>query len=113
MKDIRYTGYEIHMGETVPEFEMNTEKMMTCWIKRVRNLYQLFVFAETDTSDEYNLFLGQVRPYGDLVRYDVWIDTDNEPTVRIEKDDVVVWTQLEEPDEVKYGDIWIDVNVEG
>lgn len=94
------------------EFEMNSEKMMTCWIKRVRNLYQLFVFAETDTSDEYNLFLGQVRPYGDLVRYDVWIDTDNEPTVRIAKEDVVIWKQLTEPDDVKYGDIWIDVNVE-
>ena len=90
-------------------FEMNFDKIMTCWIKRVNNLYEIYNFVERDTSDEYNLFLGQVRPMSDLARYDVWIDLDKDPTIRIEKDDVVVWITENEPTEdLNDNDIWID-----
>ena len=64
-------------------------------------------------SDEYNLFLGTNRPSSDCVKYDLWINTDVTPTVRIQKDDVVVWKQLAEPTEnLEYGNIWIDVDLE-
>ena len=89
-------------------FQMNSTSLMTCWIRRVNNLYELSVFQDRDTSDEYNLFLGSVRPYNDVVRYDVWIDTYQTPTVRIEKEDVVIWQQLEEPQSAEIGNIWID-----
>ena len=94
-------------------FTMDENKLMTCWIKRVRNLYELKVFVETDTSDEYNLFLGLIRPSNDITRYDVWINLDYEPTVRIDKEDVVIWKQLTEPANPAVNDIWIDIDTEG
>jgi len=90
-------------------FEMDETSLITCWIRRVNNLYELTVFNGRDTSSEYNLYLGSVRPYSDVMRYDLWIDTDRTPTVRIEKEDVVVWKQLTEPETAEFGNIWIDV----
>jgi len=94
------------------EFVMDDTKMMTCWIRRINNLYELTVYTDTDSSDEYNLFLGSVRPSSELTRYDVWLDVDGEPTVRIDKDDVVIWQQLEEPVNPQVNDIWIDIDME-
>ena len=91
---------------------MNGDSLITCWIRRINNLYEITVFTNQDTSDEYNLFLGSIRPYSDVMRYDVWIDIDKSPTVRIEKGDVVIWKQLEEPVDAKIGDIWIDLEEE-
>ena len=94
-------------------FDMEDKNIMTCWIKRVNNLYELYIFVEQDMSDEYNLFLGEIRPSTDLTRYDVWIDLDYNPTIRIDKDNVVVWKQLEEPTEnLHNNDIWINDEVE-
>lgn len=93
-------------------FQMSSTDMMTCWIKRVNNLYELFVFKSRDISLEYNLFIGSIRPYSEAIRYDVWINTDKSPTVRIEKDDVVIWKQLEEPTNAEWGNIWIDMEEE-
>ena len=95
-------------------FYMDGENILTCWIRRKNNIYELTTFVEDDMSADYNLFLGELRPISDLEKYDVWIDTDNNPTIRIAKEDVVIWTQLEEPSEnLNENDIWIDVNVIG
>lgn len=95
-------------------FIFDETRLATCWIKRINNLYELFVFSEKDDPDEYNLFLGQIRPINNTMRYDVWIDTDNSPTIRIEKDNVVIWKKSEEPNEedLNVNDIWIDVDLE-
>lgn len=93
-------------------FEFNENRLATCWIKRKNNLYELFVFSEYDNPDEYNLFLGQIKPIKDAVRYDVWIDTDKSPTIRIEKDDVVIWKQSGEPENPNVDEIWIDIDLE-
>lgn len=95
------------------EFKMNDTDLLTCWIKRVNNLYELYVFVENDNPDEYNLFLGQIKPGENLAKYDVWIDTDNTPTIRIEKDDVVIYKSSEEPDNPQLNNIWIDIDLEG
>lgn len=93
-------------------FTMNGDNLITCWIRRKNNLYELVVFTGQDTSEEYNLFLGTIRPYSDVMRYDVWIDTNKTPTVRIEKENVVIWKQLEEPENADVGNIWIDIEGE-
>ena len=94
-------------------FEMDEEKVMTCWIRRLDNLYELTTFVEADMSSYYNLYLGEVRPIADLTKYDVWINTSDTPTVRIAKEDVVIWKQISEPTEgIQVNDIWIDIEVE-
>lgn len=89
--------------------------IVTCWIVRINNIYDIYVFSEQDNSDQYNLFLGQLRPYNNVTKYDVWIDTDQAPTVRMSKSDMDQWMLIQgsEPVNVPINSVWIDLNLGG
>jgi len=88
-------------------FVMDEDKIITCWITRINNLYRIDVHSENDTSDWYNLYLGQARPMTDVTKYDVWIDLDVDPTIRIPYGDFEVIYQTTEPENAQTHDIWL------
>ena len=54
---------------------------------------------------EYNLWLGETRPYG-VSHYDVWIDNGT-GLIKVDKDDVTVFYQEEIPEDASENKIWI------
>lgn len=79
-------------------------------IRRINNIYELFVFIEQDYSMEANMWFGSTRPTSAiLTQYDIWIDNGEPGIVRIDKDDVNIFYRELEPTLLveKDYDIWI------
>ena len=72
--------------------------------------YQLYCFIEEDVVETYNMWFGQTRPTSSpLAMYDIWIDIDEPGVTRVDKDNVNIFYQKDEPillAENKY-DIWV------
>lgn len=80
-------------------------------IRRINNVYQLYCFVELGENEElHNMWFGTTQPSTSQVdNYDIWIDIENNGTVRIDKNDVNIFYQTSEPSllvENDY-DIWI------
>lgn len=79
-------------------------------IRRINNIYELFVFIEQDYQMQTNMWFGHTRPTSStLSKYDIWIDNGELGVVRIDKDDVNIFYRELEPTllvEKKY-DVWI------
>ena len=86
------------------------QDIVTIHIRRINNVYQLYCFVELGEQELQNMWFGSVQPsLTQMDNYDIWINTDNEGTVRIDKNDVNIFYQKEEPIllvENDY-DIWI------
>lgn len=84
--------------------------IVTIHIRRINNRYELFCFVETGYQDLHNMWFGLSQPPLNKVdKYDIWINTDNTNTVRVDKNDVNIFYQADEPIllvENDY-DIWI------
>ncbi len=84
--------------------------IVTIHIRRINNVYQLECFVELGEKEKYNMWFGSTRPTSsNLAMYDIWIDNGDSGVVRVDKDDVNIFYQQEEPSllaENKY-DIWI------
>lgn len=82
--------------------------IVTIHIRRINNVYQLFVFVEEGEETKYNMWLGENRPTSsNLAQYDIWIDVDGS-TVRVDKDNVTVFYQNDEPTLLaEQNNIWI------
>lgn len=79
-------------------------------IRRINNIYELFVFIEQDYSMEANMWFGSTRPTSSvLAQYDIWINNGENGIVRIDKDDVNIFYRELEPTLLveKDYDIWI------
>lgn len=79
------------------------------YIKRINNIYQLYVFME-ENSDESNMFFGTNEPASELPeRYDKWLTNENVPTVEVLEDDVHRFVMDDEPIVLAKDlyDIWI------
>lgn len=88
------------------KIQVETDDLVTVHIRRINNIYLLKVFTEFGGGiHKYNLWLGEDRPIG-VVNYDVWIDN-GAGIVKVDKDDVTVFYQEENPDEVDKNEIWI------
>ena len=75
-------------------------------IRRINNVYLLKVWMNGAQDDSYNMWIGSNRPLSNLTNYDVWIDLDKE-TVRIDKDNVTVYYQDNEPANAVENNVWI------
>lgn len=80
-------------------------------IRRINNIYQLYCFVEFNENEEQtNMWFSATQPsISQLDNYDIWINMDNEGTVRIDKNDVNIFYQKDEPILLveKDYDIWI------
>ena len=88
------------------KIQVDAEDLVTIHIRRINNVYLLKVFTEFGGGiHEYNLWLGENRPYG-YVNYDVWIDNGT-GSIKVDKDNVTVFYQEEIPSEINENSIWI------
>lgn len=85
----------------------NDSDMITVAFRRIGGLYQIVAFIELGFSTEGDTWYGYDRPaYALMQNYDYWINTDDIPTVKVEKDSVTVFDDSEEPESVKLYDLW-------
>lgn len=88
------------------KIQVETDDLVTIHIRRISNVYMLKVFTEVGGGiREYNLWLGESRPYG-AINYDVWIDNGT-GSVKVDKDNVTVFCQEEIPEDVTGNEMWI------
>ena len=84
--------------------------VVTIHIRRINNIYELYCFVEEDVVPVSNMWFGEDRPtHSTLAMYDIWINIDEDGVTRVDKDDVTVFYQKDEPTllaDEKY-DIWI------
>lgn len=99
-------NYILYSNPIMPE----EQDIVTIHIRRINNVYQLYCFVELGEEELHNMWFGSVQPsLSQLDNYDIWINTDKEGIVRIDKNDVNIFYQEEEPIllvENDY-DIWI------
>ena len=79
-------------------------------IRRINNIYELFVFIGDEYDTDANMWFSTTRPTSSaLAQYDIWIDNGDNGTVRIDKNDVNVFYRTTEPSLLveKDYDIWI------
>ena len=87
-------NYILYSKPIMPE----EQDIVTIHIRRINNVYQLYCFVELGEQELQNMWFGSVQPsLTQMDNYDIWINTDNEGTVRIDKNDVNIFYQKEEP----------------
>lgn len=99
------TPYILYSEPYLPE----ATDVFTIYIKRVNNIYQLYVFMEENES-ESNMFFGLTEPSSSIAElYDKWLTTDNTPTVEVLKGNVHRFIMDDEPVVLAQDlfDIWI------
>ena len=81
-------------------------------IRRVNNVYQLYCYIEYEMPKR-NMWFGEKRPTSSTLDwYDIWIENGEDDTTRVDKEDVNIFYQENEPiilADKKY-DIWIGDN---
>ena len=88
------------------KIQVEMDDLVTVHIRRVNNVYKMVVFTEFGGGiHEYNLWLGETRPYG-VEHYDVWIDN-GVGLIKVDKGDVTVFYQEEIPEDASENKIWI------
>ncbi len=83
---------------------INSSDVICIHIRRINNIYSLKVFVEAIDS-RVAMHFGMDLPTN-VSNYDVWIDLDQD-TVKVSKDDVVVYYQEEQPTDIKQYNVWI------
>ncbi len=98
------SNYILYSEELVIE---NTD-MLTIHIRRINNVYGIKCFVEYGYNDQTDMWFGSNTPsFKQSTQYDIWINTDNSNTVKVDKNNVTIFYQTEEPDAIKQYSIWI------
>lgn len=90
------------------ELVLEDSDIVTVHIRRINNVYGIYGMIEYGTTEQANMWFGTTRPsLSQMSQYDIWIDMDNESTIKVNKDDVEVFYSEQEPDtETSYA-LWI------
>lgn len=90
--------------------EFGNDNIVTLAVRRIDNIYQIYVLDAEEYNDVNNWWWGTERPSQGLIQdSDAWIDTSEYPTVKVEKDNMKEFIQNNEPEFAQFGDIWIGV----
>lgn len=83
--------------------------IVTIHIRRINNVYQLYCFLELGEEELHNMWFGSQPTLSQVDNYDIWINVDNDCVVRVDKNDVNIFYQKEEPSLLVENDcdIWI------
>ena len=102
-------NYILYSEPIMPE----EQDIVTIHIRRINNIYQIECFVEWGEVENHNMWFGESQPpLSQLDNYDVWINIDGANTVTVDKNDVTIFYQKDEPSllvENDY-DIWIGGN---
>lgn len=100
-------NYVLYSDPIMPE----SWDIITVHIRRIDNVYQLYCFVELGENGEiHNMWFSESQPsLSQVDNYDVWINIDGKDTVRIDKNDVNIFYQQDEPDLLVENDcdIWL------
>lgn len=83
------------------------QDLVTINIRRINNIYSIKCFVEYEYKEQTDMWFGSVRPTKNLTKYDIWINTDASSTVKVNKDNVTIFYQNNEPDNCVLNNIWI------
>lgn len=100
------TPYILYSEPFIPE----PNDIFIIYIKRVSDVYQLYVYMTENPEINTNMFFGVEEPEEELPeRYDKWVTTENEPTVEVLEGDVHRYIVDDEPVVLAQDmyDIWI------
>ena len=91
----------------------NPNDIPTIHIRRINGVYGLYCFTDIEAEEINNIWFGANQPsLTKLDNYDIWLNTDNTNSVRIDKNDVNIFYQEDEPVFLVENnfDIWIGGN---
>ena len=100
-------GDYILYSDPIKEINYNDESCIH--IRRINNIYLLKVWMNGAADESYNMWIGYSRPLSNVENYDVWVDLDKN-TIRIDKNDVTIYYQNNEPANTVENNIWIGGN---
>ncbi len=99
-------NYILYSDSIMPEIN----DIVTVHVRRINNVYELLCFMDTEYEEKHNMWWGDKRPTNsNLALYDIWIQNGETGVTRVDKDNVTIFYQPDNPDilaENKY-DIWI------
>ena len=82
--------------------------MVTLAVRRINDIYQIYVWDTEEYSDFNNWWWGTERPsQAFTLDSDAWVDTSEYPTVKVEKNSMKEFIQSIEPEFAQFGDLWI------
>lgn len=85
---------------------LSPDNLVTIWIRRVNNVYQIIPIIDYEYSTQTNMWFGQSMP-SKPDKSDYWIDTLNSVTQRVDKNDVIVHIDDTAPENPKLFAVWV------
>lgn len=98
------SNYILYSNELI----IGNADMLTVHLRRINNIYGITCFIEYGYEEQTNMWFCAARPLvSQMAQYDIWIDTDDPNAVRVDKDDVTILCQKEEPQLQQAYTIWL------
>lgn len=96
------TNYILYSDEQV----FDDTDMVTIWVRRINNIYQMHVFIEYDYELETASWYGDATP-SDADAYDYWIENGSSETVKVQFNDNKILLNESEPVNLETNNIWL------
>lgn len=88
-------------------YSFTNDDLVTLYIRRINNIYSITCFFDYGYIDQTDMWFGSDTPtIKNMTRYDVWINTENTPTTKVDKDNVKILLQDNEPEGEQFT-IWL------
>ena len=88
-------------------YVFNDEDLITLHLRRINDIYLIKCFIDYGYIDQTDMWFGTDMPkISEMTIYDIWIDTNNTPTTKVDKNDVKILSQDNEPDGERFT-IWL------
>lgn len=88
-------------------YSFTNDDLVTLYIRRINNIYSIICFFDYGYINQADTWFGEDMPtISNMNQYDVWINTENSPTTRVAKEDLVILLQDNEPDGEQFT-IWL------
>ena len=111
--DVGKIRYKLVSTNALTEYILYSEDLVfgptdivTIWIRRINNVYGLKIYIEYGDIEQVNMWFGNTPPTT-AKRYEQWIDSPNEKTELITKENVKFYTNSTPPDNVPLFALWI------
>lgn len=71
---------------------------VTIHIRRINNVYEMYIIVNENTESQENMWFGISKPISGLNINDIYINTLNSPTIKVNGNDVAIYYQNAEPE---------------
>ena len=88
-------------------YTFSDDDMVTIYIRRINNIYSITCFFDYEYTEQTDMWFGTNTPsINNMTVYDIWINTENAPTTKVDKNDVQILLQDNEPSGNRFT-IWL------